>query len=116
LIFYHVSHKNHPNWGRKAVSEQTQKNFVQKWPKVGNYFKKVHFLENSVPLKNALKKGLNEFKLKWKSHENVAQGFFFNMNKLSLGFIAYSAHISALKKTSKWEQTWQCCFSENESG
>jgi hypothetical protein len=60
---------------------------------VGNYFKKVHFLGNAVPLENALKECLNEFKLKWKLHENVAKGFFFNMNKLILGFTACPVHI-----------------------
>ena len=66
---------------------------------MGIYFKKVHFLGNGVPLENALKECLNEFKLKWKLHDNVAKGFFFNMIKLILGFIAGSVHILAFKKT-----------------
>ncbi len=83
---------------------------------MGIYFKKVCFLGNGVPLENDPKECLNEFKLKWKLHENVAKGFFFNMNKLILGIIACAFHILASKKTSKLGQTWQCGFLKNERG
>ncbi len=60
---------------------------------MGNYFKKVHFLGKVAPAENALKDGLNEFKLIWKLDKIVASIFFFNMNKLNLELKAHSIHI-----------------------
>ncbi len=48
----YLSDKNHQNQGKKVTSKQTQKYFLQKWTKVGNYFKKVHFLGNVVSFEN----------------------------------------------------------------
>jgi len=49
----------------------TEKFFVQNWPKVGNNFKRIHFLGKRRTVRKCLKKGLNEFKLKYKVHKNV---------------------------------------------
>jgi len=59
----------------------------------GQLFREGSFSGKRSTFRKCSKKGQNEFKLKWKWHENVAQGLFFDMNKLSLGFIACSVQI-----------------------
>jgi len=55
---------------------------------VGNYFKTLHFLGKVAPSENALKKGVNVFKLKYKLQKKVAKRFFFITNQLNLAFKA----------------------------
>jgi len=77
----------------------TENFFVQNWPKVGNNFKKVHFLGKRRTVRKCLKKGLNEFKLKYKVHKKCSLEIFLSYEQTTVQILSlFCSHLSFEKR------------------
>ena len=73
--------------------------FGLNWPKVGNNFKKVHFLGKRRTVRKCLKKGLNEFKLKYKVHKKCSLEIFLSYEQTTVQILSlFCSHLSFEKR------------------
>jgi len=69
---------------------------------VGNYFERVHFLGKCRTIRKCFKKGLNEFKLKYKVNEKCALEIFLSYEHATVQILSLlCSHLSFEKRLKK---------------